>query len=83
MSKKFQFTVLFEPAEEGGYTITVPALPGLVTEGRTLEEARAMVSEAIQCHVESLLEDGESVPDDVEIELDPIKEKLDVSLGAA
>lgn len=83
MSRKFQFTVLFEPAEEGGYTVTVPALPGLVTEGRTLEEARVMASEAIQCHVESLLEDGEPVPDDVEIELDPIKEKLEVSLGAA
>jgi len=83
MSEKHQFTVLFEPAEEGGYTVTVPALPELVTEGRTLDEARAMASEAIQCHIESLLKDGESIPDDVEIELEPIKEKLDISLGAA
>lgn len=83
MSEKYQFTVLFEPAEEGGYSVTAPALPGLVTEGRTLEEARAMALEAIQCHIESLLKDGEPVPDDVEIVLEPIKEKLNVSLGAA
>ena len=35
----YDFTVLFEPAEEGGYVVTCPALPGLVTEGDTLEEA--------------------------------------------
>ena len=42
MRKQFSFTVLFEPTEEGGYTAIVPALPGVVTEGRTLDEARAM-----------------------------------------
>jgi antitoxin HicB len=83
MAKDFQFTVLFEPAEEGGYTVTVPALPGLVTEGKDITEARAMALEAIQCHIESLLKDGEPVPEDVQIDLEPIKERLDVSVGAA
>ncbi len=40
-----RYTVLFEPAEEGGFA-TCPALPGLVTEGETLEEAREMVKDA-------------------------------------
>ncbi len=41
------YTVLFDPAEEGGYVVTVPALPGLVTQGDTLEEAREMAKDAI------------------------------------
>ena len=41
----YTYTVVFEPDEEaGGYTVTYPALPGLVTEGDTLEEARAMAA---------------------------------------
>jgi antitoxin HicB len=39
---------VFEPAEEGGYVVTCPALPGLVTEGDTLEEARDMAADAIR-----------------------------------
>jgi antitoxin HicB len=38
---------LFEPAEEGGYVVTRPALPGLVTEGDTLDDAREMARDAI------------------------------------
>lgn len=37
----YTYTVLFEPAAEGGYTVTVPMLPGVITEGDTLEVARA------------------------------------------
>ncbi len=58
----YQYTVVFEPAEEGGYVVTVPALPGLVTEGDTLEEARAMVKDAIRGYLESLLKHGEEIP---------------------
>ncbi len=35
----YTFTMVFEPAEEGGYVLMCPALPGLVTEGDTLDEA--------------------------------------------
>ncbi len=83
MKGQYSYTVLFEPTEEGGYTVTVPALPGLVTEGCTLEEARSMAMEAIQCHLESLRKDGEPIPEDVKIELEPVKEKVSVHLGAA
>ena len=59
---QYQYTAVFEPAEEGGFIVTVPALPGLVTEGDTLEEARAMVKDAIRGYLESLLKHGEAIP---------------------
>jgi antitoxin HicB len=58
----YHYTVVFEPAEEGGYVVTVPALPGLITEGNTLEEARAMVKDAIRGYLESLMKHGEEIP---------------------
>ena len=59
---QYKYTVIFEPAEEGGYTVTVPALPGLVTEGDSLEEAKEMVKDAIKCYLESLKKDGIPYP---------------------
>jgi hypothetical protein len=55
---EYSFTVLFEPAEEGGYVVTCPALPGLVTEGDTLEEAREMAirEEPVKEQVKVVLE---------------------------
>lgn len=53
-----RYTVLFEPAEEGGFVATCPALPGLVTEGDDLDEAREMVRDAIRAYLESLAKDG-------------------------
>ena len=75
---KKAFTVVFDKTEEG-YTVTVPALPGLVTEGRDLEEARAQAVDAIRCHVESLLEDGEPVPTEVEVGVERLEVELPIS----
>jgi antitoxin HicB len=58
----YRYSVLFEPAEEGGYVVTCPALPGLVTEGDTLDEARAMATEAIRGYLESVAKDGLPMP---------------------
>lgn len=58
--------MLFEPAEEGGYAVTCPALPGLVTEGGTLDEARAMAADAIRCYLGSLKKDGLPYPEESE-----------------
>lgn len=41
------FTIIFEPAEEGGFTAYIPEVPGAVSEGDTMEEARAMVLDAM------------------------------------
>lgn len=58
-----RYTALFEPAEEGGYVVTVPKLPGLVTEGDSFEEAMTMVQDAIKGYVELLQESGDSIPE--------------------
>ncbi len=74
----YTFTMLFEPAEEGGYVVTCPALPGLVTEGDTLEEARRMAEDALRGYVESLLEDGQAIPPDKT----PITESVEIALAS-
>lgn len=74
------YTVLFEPLEEGGYMILVPALPGVVTFGETLDDARAMAADAIKCHCEGLLKDGEPLPVDKKITLEPVKETITVQV---
>ena len=61
--KKRTFNLAFEPDPEGGYTVTVPALPGCVTYGETLEAARAMAKEAIELYLADLVADGEKVPE--------------------
>ena len=77
---EFRYTVLFEPAAEGGYVATCPALPGLVTEGDTLEEARAMVRDAIRGYLESLEKDGLPAPADIRLSEEPVKEEIEVAL---
>jgi predicted RNase H-like HicB family nuclease len=57
------YTVLLQPEPEGGYTVTCPALPGLVTYGATLDDARAMAADAIRGYIECLGEDGEAIPE--------------------
>ncbi len=62
-----RYTIILHPDEdEGGYTVTVPALPGCVTQGETLEEAIAMAKDAIRLHIEGLIADGEFVPEEHE-----------------
>jgi predicted RNase H-like HicB family nuclease len=59
----YTYTVLLQPEPEGGYTVTCPALPGLVTYGETLDDARAMAADAIQGYIDCLREDGEPIPE--------------------
>jgi len=58
------YTVVLVPAEEGGYTVLVPALPGCVTEGDTLGEALLMVEDAISGYLVVLREDGDPIPEE-------------------
>jgi predicted RNase H-like HicB family nuclease len=57
------YTFVFNPEPEGGYTVTCPALPGLVTYGETVEEARAMARDAMEGLIQVMLENGEAIPD--------------------
>jgi antitoxin HicB len=57
------YTFVFNPEPEGGYTVICPALPGLVTYGESLDEARAMARDAMEGLIEVMLENGETVPE--------------------
>ena len=66
-TREYQYTIILQPdEEEGGYTVTVPALPGCITQGETVEEAITMAKDAIRLHVEALLINGEAVPEERE-----------------
>jgi predicted RNase H-like HicB family nuclease len=62
MAREYRYTAVFEPAEEGGFVVTFPALPGLITEGDSLEHARTMAAEALHGYLESLAKDGATCP---------------------
>jgi predicted RNase H-like HicB family nuclease len=61
-NRTHEYTALFELNEHGGYTVTVPALPGLVTEGKDLDQAGNMAKDAIRCYIEGLKKAKEPVP---------------------
>lgn len=60
--RTLSYRILLREEPEGGYTVTVPTLPGCVTYGESIPEAVAMAKEAIEGYVESLLAHGEEVP---------------------
>lgn len=63
--KIHHYTVVFQKEPEGGYTVIVPALPGCVTYGKTIEEATKAIREAIDSYLGSLAKDKQSPPSDV------------------
>lgn len=58
-----RYNAIFDPAEEGGFTVVVPKLPGLVTEGDTYEKALANVKDAIEGYLQILHDNGEAIPE--------------------
>lgn len=76
ISKEYSFTVIYEPVGRGGYQVTVPALPGLITYGRSFEEAKEMALDAIHCHLEGLKKDREKIP----IETSLLQERVTISM---
>lgn len=60
-------TIILEPdTEEGGYTVTVPTLPGCIMQGETIEQCIERMREAIEGYIASLEADGSSVPEETE-----------------
>jgi antitoxin HicB len=74
------YRVIYEPLAEGGFQVIVPALPGIVTFGRTIEEAREMAHDAISCHLQGLLKDNEEIPEDPFTAENPIIEELRIAV---
>jgi predicted RNase H-like HicB family nuclease len=59
-----EYSVVLHDAEEGGYWVEVPALPGCYSQGETRDETLENVREAIELFLDVLREDGESIPRD-------------------
>jgi predicted RNase H-like HicB family nuclease len=74
-SAELKFTVLIEKNENEGYTVTVPSLPGCVTQGDTWDETIANAKEAIAGHIEALRTLGKQIPIEVPV-------KVPVEVGA-
>lgn len=76
---KCRYTVVLERDPEGeGYTVTVPALPGCITEADTVQESLEMAKDAIEGHIETLLAFGRSPGSDiVDISLD-VSESVEI-----
>jgi predicted RNase H-like HicB family nuclease len=75
MRKNFRFNVIFRPEPEGGFTVIVPSLPGCVTYGRNLKEAKEMAIDAIKGYIASLKKHKEPIPTDEEIFLTSLEIK--------
>ncbi|MFA6549254.1 MAG: type II toxin-antitoxin system HicB family antitoxin [Candidatus Margulisiibacteriota bacterium] len=72
----YNFTIIYETEEEGGYHAFCPTLPGCHTFGSTIEEARKNLKEAIGAYLESLLKDGEDIPEEKDLLIGEMKLEL-------
>jgi len=57
-----RFLVVIETDDEGGYSAYVPDLPGCVAAGETREEVEQLIHEAVELHLEDMVERGEAIP---------------------
>jgi antitoxin HicB len=74
-----EYTVIYEPAEEGGYVARVPFLNDLTTQGESLDEAKIMAKDAIDCYIGGLLKDGLPIPREKRKDK-PVVEKIHLSV---
>lgn len=62
--KNLRFNLIFTPEPTGGFTVIAPALPGCITYGKNLEEARTMIADAIAGYLVSLQKHRQPIPTD-------------------
>jgi antitoxin HicB len=79
--QSYTYTILLEPDEDGGFVVTCPALPGLVTHGDTLGEARTHAVEAIELYLECLQAEGSPIPAGEEHPTETRREPITVKLS--
>ncbi len=64
-----RFPIVIHKDRNSGYGVTVPDLPGCFSAGNTLDDAIDSAHEAITCHLEGLLMDGETIPEQAPLEV--------------
>ena len=74
--KVYQFIAVFEKNEDGGYTVTVPSLPGCISEGDTFDEALNNIKEAIVLYLEVMKKDKEKIKEEEGIIIAPVKVRI-------
>lgn len=76
--KVYQYTAVFEPDKQaGGFTVTIPALPGCISEGDTFEEAMKNIQEAASLYLEGVREDEKRIPrEETGVVIAPVEVKV-------
>lgn len=69
---QFRYLIELEKNEDGGYTVTVPSLPGCITQGPTWGEAVSRAQEAIAGYIETLKELGKPIPFEIPVESEAV-----------
>ncbi len=75
VAKVLQYTAVFTPEEKGGYSVTVPSLPGCISQGETFELALANIKEAAELYLEDL-KDSEIPEEKAPIVVSPVSVRL-------
>jgi predicted RNase H-like HicB family nuclease len=68
-----EYTVIFHRAEEGGYWVEVPVLPGCYSQGKTMDDTMRNIKEAIESHLDALREDKQEIPIEEELVIGRVK----------
>ena len=61
--KAYNYKVILEPDEDGGYVVICPSIPGCYSQGESVQEALDNIKEAIELCLEDIMADGEEIPD--------------------
>jgi predicted RNase H-like HicB family nuclease len=78
---QYRYTAYIVPLPGRTYQVVFPAIPEIITFGESVEEARAMAQDALRCHLEGLMKDGEPIPIEEEAPQETlIKETVAISL---
>ena len=64
---KHSYTVIYEADPDGGFVVSVPALPGCYSQGDTLTDAKKNIIEAIELYLEDLQSDHQQIPTEKQI----------------
>ena len=73
----YQYTAVFDPDKDGGFTVTIPSLPGCISEGDTFEESLKNIKEAASLYLETLQEENLEIPQEQRgVVITPIEVKV-------